>query len=92
MIIIFLSTIIFLQNNVKNTINSSDESLVLYSDTENITIDNSLPISDKLFNKEYILKLLEDHKNNKKDNYRRIWAVYSFLKWYEVFFINEKTV
>ncbi len=50
----------------------------------------NLPIADKLFNKEYILKLLEDHKNNKKDNYRRIWAVYSFLKWYEVYFNEDK--
>ena len=46
------------------------------------------PIVDELFNKEYILKLLEEHKNNKKDNYRRIWAIYSFLKWHEVFFEN----
>ena len=44
------------------------------------------PIVDELFNKEYILNLLEEHKNNKKDNYRRIWAIYSFLKWHEVFF------
>ena len=43
-------------------------------------------IANKLFKKNNILKLLEDHKNNKKDNYRRIWAVYSFLKWYEVYF------
>ena len=43
-------------------------------------------IANKLFKKDNILKLLEDHKNNKKDNYRRIWAVYSFLKWYEVYF------
>ena len=43
-------------------------------------------IANKLFKKNNILKLLEEHKNNKKDNYRRIWAVYSFLKWYEVYF------
>ena len=42
-------------------------------------------IANKLFKKDNILKLLEDHKNNKKDNYRRIWAIYSFLKWYEVY-------
>ena len=52
----------------------------------------SLSIADELFNKEAIMKLLEEHKNGKKDNYRRIWAIYSFLKWYEVFFINEKAV
>lgn len=43
-------------------------------------------IASNLFNQEYILKILDEHKNNIKDNYRRIWAIYSFLKWYQVFF------
>ena len=43
-------------------------------------------ISKELFNNEYLLKILYEHKNKVKDNYRRIWAVYSFLKWYEVYF------
>ena len=30
--------------------------------------------------------MLDDHKNGIKDNYRKIWAIYSFLKWYQVFF------
>ena len=51
----------------------------------------SLDIAKELFQQENILKLLEEHKNGKKDNYRRIWAIYSFLKWYEVFFIKETT-
>lgn len=46
-------------------------------------------IAEKYFNQSYILKLLEDHRNNKKDNYRKIWNIYCFLKWYEVFFITE---
>ncbi len=50
----------------------------------------SREIADELFQKEHIIKLLEDHKNGIKDNYRRIWAIYSFLKWYEVFFIKEQ--
>lgn len=41
----------------------------------------------EFFNQDYILLLLEQHKNNKKDNYRKIWAIYCFIKWYEVFFI-----
>lgn len=45
-----------------------------------------LDIASELFQKDVIMKLLEDHKNGVKDNYRRIWAIYSFLKWYEVFF------
>lgn len=48
-----------------------------------------LDIADELFQKKNIMKLLEDHRAGKKDNYRRIWAIYSFLKWYEVFFIES---
>lgn len=48
-----------------------------------------LDIADELFKREAIMKLLDDHKNKVKDNYRRIWAIYSFLKWYEVFFLEE---
>ncbi len=40
----------------------------------------------KYFNQKYILKLLEQHRNNKKDNYRKVWTIYVFLKWYEEFF------
>ena len=43
-------------------------------------------ISKELFNNDYLLKILDEHKNRTKDNYRKIWAVYSFLKWYEVYF------
>lgn len=49
----------------------------------------NLEIADELFKKENILKLLKDHKSGIRDNYRRIWAIYSFLKWYQVFFIEE---
>ncbi len=43
----------------------------------------------EFFNQKYVLKLLEEHKKNKKDNYKKVWAVYSFIKWYEVFFLNR---
>lgn len=46
----------------------------------------NMEIVDNLFNKKNIMKLLQDHKNGVRDNYRKIWAVYSFLKWYQVFF------
>ena len=49
----------------------------------------NLDIADELFNKDNILKLLKDHKDGVRDNYRRVWAIYSFLKWYQVFFVNE---
>ncbi len=43
----------------------------------------------EFFNQKYILKLLEKHKNHRQDNYRKIWTIYIFIKWYEQFFIEE---
>jgi len=45
-------------------------------------------IAKKYFNTEYLLKMLDEHKEKKKDNYRKLWNVYCFLKWYHVFFEN----
>lgn len=44
-------------------------------------------IAKELFNNDYLLRILDEHKNRVKDNYRRIWAVYSFLKWYDEYFV-----
>ena len=41
---------------------------------------------DKFFNTKRIIKLLDDHKKGKADNSRKIWTVYIFLLWYEIFF------
>ena len=38
---------------------------------------------------KYILKLLKEHKENKKDNYKKVWIIYSFIKWYEIFFLGK---
>ncbi len=40
----------------------------------------------KYFETDVLIKLLEDHKNGKRDNYRKVWNVFCFLKWYKVFF------
>ena len=40
----------------------------------------------EFFNQKYILKLLENHKKHKQDNYRKVWTIYIFIKWYEVYF------
>lgn len=45
-------------------------------------------ISKEIFNNEKIIKLLDDHKNNKKDNYKKIWTIYCFIVWYEIYFEN----
>ncbi len=38
------------------------------------------------FNTSYLMKLLDEHKSGKKDHYRKVWNVYCFLRWYQVFF------
>ena len=49
----------------------------------------NMDIANELFNKNKIMQLLKEHKNGTKDNYRKIWAIYSFLKWYQVYFLNK---
>lgn len=49
-------------------------------------------IANKYFNTKVLNKLLIEHKNNKKDNYRKIWTVYCFLKWYDIFFKDVENV
>ena len=51
------------------------------------TLNNS--IAKKYFNVKIVNKMLNDHINGKKDNYRKIWTIYTFIKWYEVFFEGE---
>lgn len=46
-------------------------------------------ISKKLFNTDMIIKLLDDHRNGKADNSRKIWTVFTFLVWYNVYFENN---
>ena len=38
------------------------------------------------FQSGYLLKLLEEHRTGKEDHSRKIWTVYSFLLWYQVYF------
>ncbi len=42
--------------------------------------------SKEFFNQEEIIKLLDTHYKGKKDNSRKIWAIYVFLIWYKQFF------
>ena len=45
--------------------------------------------AEKYFNTDILVKLMEDHKNGKADNSRRIWTVYVFLVWHKVYFEDE---
>ena len=44
----------------------------------------------EFFDRDKLLAMLEDHKNEKANNQRKIWTVYTFLVWYKRFFIDEK--
>ena len=43
----------------------------------------------EFFKTDRIIKLLDDHCKGKHDNSRKIWAIYSFLIWYQEYFINR---
>ena len=45
--------------------------------------------SHEFFNVNRILKLLADHKTGKRDNSRKIWTIYSFLIWYQEYFVKR---
>jgi len=43
----------------------------------------------KFFNTDLLVDLLDDHRNGKADNSRKIWTVFTFLIWYKVYFENN---
>ncbi len=43
----------------------------------------------KYFNESEITHLLDEHKSGRKNNSRKIWALFTFLIWYEEFFIKR---
>lgn len=45
--------------------------------------------SKEFFNTAPLLKLLDDHREGKADNSRKIWTVFIFLVWYKVYFENN---
>jgi asparagine synthase (glutamine-hydrolysing) len=45
--------------------------------------------AEHFFHTDKLLKLLDDHKNGRADNSRKVWTVYTFLIWYGVYFGAE---
>ena len=43
-------------------------------------------IAEKFFDVKRINKLLEDHKSGKKDCYKKVWTIYTFIVWYNEYF------
>ena len=52
-------------------------------------IYNMFSGSDEFFNVKEIIKLLDEHKNGKRDNSRKIWTIYTFLVWYDEYFVKR---
>ena len=44
-------------------------------------------IAEKFFVTDELMKLLDDHKNGKALNMQKIWSFYTFIVWYEQFFV-----
>lgn len=42
----------------------------------------------QFFHRKKILKLLAQLRSGKKDCYKKVWAIYIFLMWYQEFFVN----
>lgn len=44
-------------------------------------------ISEKFFNTDALVRLLDEHKSGKNGNMQKIWSFYTFILWYEQFFV-----
>ena len=40
----------------------------------------------KFFNSDELISILDEHYEGKYDNSRKIWTIYIFLVWYEIYF------
>lgn len=45
----------------------------------------------EFFDQECLLRMLDDNYAKRNDARRKIWTVYSFLTWYDVYFIHDGT-
>lgn len=46
---------------------------------------------DKYIHKDYAIKLLDEHIKDKKDNSRKIWTIFIFCLWHEIF-VEKKEI
>ncbi len=45
--------------------------------------------AEKFFNTELLVHYLDDHFQNKDDNSRKVWTIYVFLVWYNIYFGSD---
>ena len=56
----------------------------VYQEVKNMFLE-----SGYFFKQKKIIKLLDVHKAGKRDNSRKIWTIYTFLVWYQEYFIKR---
>lgn len=47
-------------------------------------------VAQQFFHTEKLVQLLDDHRADVADNSRKIWTVYMFLVWYDVYFVKRE--
>ncbi len=47
------------------------------------------PFAADFFDQELLLSMLEEHKEGKRMHQRELYTVYSFLLWYQIYFVND---
>lgn len=45
--------------------------------------------AERFFNTDQLVKMLDQHMSQKRDNWRQIWCVFMFLTWYEEYFVKR---
>ena len=48
--------------------------------------------AEKFFNTDLIVSYLDDHFNQKEDNSRKVWTIYVFLLWYNIFCGDDEKI
>ncbi len=48
--------------------------------------------AQKFFHTDVIVSYLDDHFNGKEDNSRKVWTIYVFLLWYQIYFADDDKV
>lgn len=47
--------------------------------------------AEKFFDTEILIKWLDQHFSGKEDNSRKVWTIYVFLVWYDIYFDDESS-
>ena len=46
-------------------------------------------IAEKFFNVDEIHAIFDDYVGGNSDNWRKVWTIYTFLVWYEEYFVDR---